>query len=61
MELEDLIKKVILMDLKAETKKHGIPVASRTKIGIEKDLHRELLKSWQISEKYDRKRNRDEF
>jgi hypothetical protein len=43
MELEELVKKVTLKDLRAEAKKHGIPTACRTKIDIAKDLPREAL------------------
>jgi hypothetical protein len=38
MELEELVKKVTLKDLKTEAKKQGIPVACRTKMDIAKDL-----------------------
>lgn len=38
MELTELVKKVTMKDLKAEAKKHGIPVACRTKMDIAKDL-----------------------
>lgn len=43
MELEEMVKKVTLKDLKAEAKKHGIPVACRTKMDIAKDLPKEVL------------------
>lgn len=43
MELEELIKKVTLKDLKAEAKKRGIPIACRTKMDIAKDLPKESL------------------
>jgi hypothetical protein len=43
MELEELIKKITLKDLKAEAKKHGIPAACRTKMDIAKDMPREAL------------------
>ena len=43
MELKELIKKVTLKDLKAEAKKHSIPVACRTKMDIAKDLQKESL------------------
>jgi hypothetical protein len=43
MELEELIKKVTLKDLRSEAKKHGISTACRTKIDIAKDLPRETL------------------
>jgi hypothetical protein len=43
MELEELVKKVTLKDLRTEAKKHGIPTACRTKIEIAKDLPKEAL------------------
>ena len=43
MEIEDLVKKVKLKDLKTEAKKHGIPISCRTKMDIAKDLPRESL------------------
>jgi len=43
MELEELVKKVTLKDLRTEAKKHGIPTACRTKIDIAKDLPRVAL------------------
>jgi|GEM_PF-646505 len=43
MELEELIKKVTLKDLRTEAKKHGIPTACRTKIDIAKDIPRKAL------------------
>ncbi|MDD1745620.1 MAG: hypothetical protein LUQ20_07445 [Candidatus Methanoperedens sp.] len=43
MELEELVKKVTLKDLRAEAKKHGIPTACRTKIDIAKDMPRKAL------------------
>jgi hypothetical protein len=43
MELEELVKKVTLKDLRTEAKKHGIPAACRTKIDIAKDLPRKAL------------------
>ncbi|MFH0904354.1 MAG: hypothetical protein V1854_04105 [Methanobacteriota archaeon] len=43
MELEELVKKATLKDLRAEAKKHGIPTACRTKIDIANDLPREAL------------------
>ncbi len=43
MELEELVKKVKMKDLRAEAKKHGIPVACRTKMDIAKDLPRDVL------------------
>lgn len=50
MELEELVKKVTLKDLKTEAKKHGIPVGCRTKMDIAKDLPRNRSKSWQVNE-----------
>lgn len=43
MELEELVKKVTLKDLRSEAKKHGISTACRTKIDIAKDLPRKAL------------------
>jgi hypothetical protein len=43
MELEELVKKVTLKDLRAEAKKHGIPTACRTKIDLAKDMPRKAL------------------
>ena len=43
MEIEDLVKKVKLKDLKTEAKKHGIPISCRTKMDIATDLPRESL------------------
>jgi len=43
MELEELVKKVTLKDLRTEAKKHGIPTACRTKIDIAKDMPRKAL------------------
>jgi len=43
MEIDELVKKVKLKDLKAEAKKHGIPIRCRTKMDIAKDLPREAL------------------
>ncbi|MDP2767216.1 MAG: hypothetical protein Q8O41_07185 [Candidatus Methanoperedens sp.] len=43
MELEELVKKVALKDLRAEAKKHGISTSCRTKIDIAKDLPRKAL------------------
>ena len=43
MEIEDLVKKVKLKDLKTEAKKHGISIYCRTKMDIAKDLPRESL------------------
>jgi hypothetical protein len=43
MGLEEMVKKVSMKDLKAEAKKHGIPVGCRTKMDIAKDLPREAL------------------
>jgi hypothetical protein len=43
MELEELVKKVTLKDLRTEAKKHRISTACRTKIDIAKDLPREAL------------------
>lgn len=43
MELEELVKKVKMKDLRAEAKKHGISVACRTKMDIAKDLPKEVL------------------
>ena len=50
MELKELIKKVILKDLKAEAKQHGIPVAGRTKMDIAKTCQGNRSKSWQVTE-----------
>ncbi len=43
MELEELVKKITVKDLRAEAKKHGILTACRTKIDIAKDLPSEAL------------------
>jgi hypothetical protein len=43
MELEELVKKVTLKDLRDEAKKHGIPTACRTKMDIAKDMPRKAL------------------
>jgi hypothetical protein len=43
MELEELVKKVTLKDLRSEAKKHGISTSCRTKIDIAKEMPREAL------------------
>ncbi len=44
MELEEIVKKVTMKQLREEAKKHGVATRCRTKLDIAKDLPPEVLK-----------------
>ena len=51
MQLEELVKKISLKDLKIEAKKHGISISCKTKMDIAKDLPKEVLEKLAKSSK----------